>query len=447
MPNKRQCGRSLRSLASLVALGLLLVIAAACGGKTADIDPTLETLLGRQAAKDPPSDRIVLRIWSFHQSEEFGFWQWLGEEYAKVNPNVEVKVEYISSDDYFSGNRMPSSFASGHGPDIFFVSAGTIRKYVNSGILQALDEHFTEDMRNDFFKSALDSVTVDGRIYAIPFETELLGLYYNEKLFREKGISPPATWEQMREAASRLGTGKRSGLTVETFGGVYQSFSWLPFLWQAGADLVAEEGGASGLTAPGARTMYGFFRDMAKDGLLNLHPSRPTTDIGILASGETAMQVSGSWNIRTLEANYSDQEIGVVPLPVPPGGKELTAAGGWKIGVNHFGSNADEAAKFILWAFAEREDIPLKWCTEVKFAYPSRESVMSAGEQQYDRGLRSVFTSRIFGTERQEPQLPEELTRIFTDSLNKLLFGEASVDTLLADTNARLSAYFANVQK
>jgi len=438
----------IRCVAALLGLLLLLAAASACGGKPVAPDEKLDTLIGRQAPKETAAaDRTVLRIWSFHQGEEFTFWQWLGERYAEENPGVEIKVEYISSDDYFTGNRLASSFASGHGPDVFFVSAGTIRKYVNAGILQPLDEYFTAEVRSDFFKPALDSVTVNDRIYAIPFETELLGLYYNQKLFRDQGIAPPETWEQMREAARLLKSGSRSGLTVETFGSVYQTFSWLPFLWQTGADLVTEPGDGSGLTEPGARTMYEFFRGMAEDGLLNMHPSRPTTDIGILAGGETAMQVSGSWNIRSLEASYADQPIGVVPLPVPPGGREVTAAGGWKIGVNRFSAHADEAARFIAWAFAESEDIPLKWCTEVKFAYPSRVSVMTAGEELYDRGLRSVFTSRIFGTERQEPQLPESVTRIFIDSLNKLVFGDASVDALLADTNARLNAYFANVQK
>ncbi|MFC4600920.1 ABC transporter substrate-binding protein [Cohnella hongkongensis] len=447
MSDKRPLLRLSRTIA-LLGLAALLAAASGCGGKSVTVDETLHTLIGRQAPKEPAAaDSTVLRIWSFHQGEEFTFWQRLGEQYAKENPGVEVKVEYISSDDYFTGNRLASSFASGHGPDVFFVSAGTIRKYANAGILQPLDDYFTPDIRRDFFKPALDSVTVNERIYAIPFETELLALYYNEKLFRDRGVAPPETWEQMREAARLLKSGSRSGLTVETFGSVYQTFSWLPFLWQAGADLVAESGDGSGLTEPGARLAYEFFRGLADEGLLNMHPSRPTTDIGILAGGETAMQVSGSWNIRLIEADYADQAIGVVPLPVPPGGKEVTAAGGWKIGANRFSAHADEAARFILWAFAESEDIPLQWCTEVKFAYPSRISVMSAGEELYDRGLRSVFTSRIFGTERQEPQLPENVTRIFIDSLNRLVFGEESVDALLADTNARLNAYFENVQK
>jgi multiple sugar transport system substrate-binding protein len=179
-------------------------------------------------------------------------------------------------------------------------------------------------------------------------------------------------------------------------------------------------------------------------GLLNLHPSRPTTDIGILASGETAMQVSGTWNIRMLETIYADKPIGVVPLPVPEGGKPVTIAGGWKIGVNHFSKYADEATKFVMWAFAGEPDIPLKWVSEVKFAYSPRKSVMEAGGELYQRGLRRVFTEQIYGTERQEPQYPAEISRIFTESLQQLLYNKALPDELAGSVYRKMTDYLTD---
>src|SRR5690606_30419227 len=100
-----------------------------------------------------------------------------------------------------------------------------------------------------------------------------------------------------------------SGLTVETYEGVFQNFSWLPFLWQAGADLLTEDGKGSALSGDAAMGMYAYFKEMASQGLLNMRPSRPVTDIGIIANGESAMQVSGTWNIRTLETEFADQPI------------------------------------------------------------------------------------------------------------------------------------------
>ncbi|MBU5445266.1 ABC transporter substrate-binding protein [Paenibacillus sp. MSJ-34] len=438
--------------AGLVLLALLVSLTVtACRDKQASDRDTgrndTDILLRNPDVPGIHPDRIELRLLSFHTGREFEFWQWLAKRYAEEHPNVDIKVDFISSDTYFSDNRLMASFASGHGPDIFFVSPGTIRRFEAAGILQPFTPYFTQEIRDDFYDSALESVTIDGDIYAVPIETELLGLYYNRDMFENRGLQPPKTWQEMKDAASALKSDKVSGLTLETFKSVYQSFNWLPFLWQTGSDLVTEDGRSAGLNGPEAAKMFAFFRGMIDEGLLNLHPSRPTTDIGILASGETAMQVSGTWNIRMLETIYADRSIGVVPLPAPEGGQHMTIAGGWKIGVNHYGKNTEEAIKFVMWAFAQKQDIPLKWVSEVKFAYPPRKSVMEAGGELYLKGLRNVFTQQIFGTERQEPQYPAEIGSVFNNSLQRLLYNRAQPEELVAEIRTGIDRFLSEIEK
>lgn len=431
----------------LIGLVLVLLLSSCGGGKTPGNRSDMDIVLHNPEVGEASPDRIVLHLLSFHTGQEFEFWKWLGAEYSKQVPNVEIQVDFISSDDYFTDNKLLASFATGHGPDVFFVSPGTIRRFENAGILETLTKEFTPEIRQDFDPAALESVTLNDQIYAVPFETELLGLYYNEELFREHGIEPPATWPELEAAAKALKSPGVSGLTMETFKSVYQSFTWLPILWQTGADLVSEDGRTSGLKSPDAEAMFRFYRSMVDQGLLNMHPSRPTTDIGILASGETAMQVSGTWNIRMLETIYADKPIGVVPLPVPEGGEPVTIAGGWKIGVNHFSKYNEEAKKFVMWAFAGEPEIPLKWVSDVKFAYSPRKSVMEAGEEQYLNGLRRVFTEQIYGTERQEPQYPAEISSIFTESLQRLLYGGALPDDLTESTYKQITDYLTDTEK
>lgn len=426
-----------------ILLAVLLLLSAGCSNQvTKSVGPDVGKLLAAPDA-NTGDGKIVLRLWSFHQSMEYNFWTWLAQEYEKEHPNIEIRVEYVSSDDYFSSTRLLSSFASGQGPDIFFVSQGTIKRFEEANFLYPLTDMFTPQLRSDFAPAALDSVTIGNDIYALPFEMELLGLFYNKQMFSEHHLQPPTTWEEMERDAKVLKTAGVSGLTIETYDGVYKNFSWLPFLWQTGANLLTDDGKHSALSEGNAVQMYRFFRGMVDQGLLNLRPSRPATDIGILANGETAMQVSGTWNIRMLETEFADQPIGVVPLPVPEGGTPMTIAGGWKLAVNRQSAQAKEAAKFVMWAFGGDQTIPLKWVNDTKFAYSPRHSVMEAGNQSFRKGLREVFTDRIFGTEREEPQLPEEINRIFSDSLQDMLFGKDAPEAIVAKEDQAITSALA----
>ncbi|GJM78555.1 hypothetical protein HMSSN139_10510 [Paenibacillus sp. HMSSN-139] len=92
-------------------------------------------------------------------------------------------------------------------------------------------------------------------------------------------------------------------------------------------------------------------------------------------------------------------------------------------------------------------ELPLKWVSEVKFAYSPRKSVMEAGGELYQKGLRQVFTEQIYGTERQEPQYPAEISGIFTDSLQRLLYGGALPDDLAASTYRQITDYLTDNEK
>lgn len=426
-------------LAVLLAVGL-----SSCENAKESSDPGLDLLLKPPQDEADAGHKTVLRLWSFHQAMEYDFWQWLAKAYEQTHPDIEIRVEYISSDEYFSSNRLLSSFASGQGPDLFFVSAATIRRFAEANILYPLTERFDPVLKADFYPNALDSVTIGEEIYAVPFEMEMLGLFYNKEMFAKAALEPPETWEEMMDAAKRLTSPKVSGLTIETYSGVFRNFSWLPFLWQTGGDILNADGSASGLSDQKPLKMYEFFRRMVDQGLLNMRPSRPTTDIGILASGETAMQVSGSWNLRMLETEFADEPIGVVPLPVPEGGAPMTIAGGWKIAANRQSEHAAEAAEFMMWAFAGEPDIPLKWLNETKFAYSPRQSVMALGVSSYRQGLREVFTDRIFGTDRAEPKLPEEIGSIFSTTIQELLFGEQSPQAIVDQADRSIGAFLSS---
>lgn len=372
-----------------------------------------------------PSSTAVkeLSLWDFHGAAEGEFFKSLPDLYAQVNPQVKITVQTVPWDDYL-GTKLEAAFAAGAGPDLFFVSPGTIGKYINSGIAYPLNAFMTDTIVSDFSPSSIKGVSIGDKIYAIPFEIELVGLYYDADVLAAAGVQPPATWDDLKAAALKLKTDKRAGITIEVSKGAYQTYTWYPFLWQTGADVFTADLKHSALDQPGVAQALQLWKDLIDSGAANLRPSRSTTDIGILGDGETAMQICGSWAIPTIENQYKTKNIKVVRFPIPDGGKPADVAGGWKFMVNAKGKYPEEAAKFAVWAFGTNVDIPLKWTTVTKFAYSPRKSVIAAGQAIFTKGLRAVFTNDIYGTEKPEIRMPAEASSILEDMIQNAMFNK-----------------------
>lgn len=364
-----------------------------------------------------------LSLWDFHGAAEGDFFKSLPDAYAKVNPQVKITEETVPWDDYL-GTKLAAAFAAGAGPDLFFVSPGTIGKYINSGIAYALNPYLTSKIISDFSPSSIKGVSIGDKIYAIPFEIELIGLYYDADVLSAAGVQPPKTWDELKDAALKLKTDKSAGITIEVSKGAYQTFTWYPFMWMSGADVFTPDLKHSALNSPGVAKALQLWHDLIGSGAANLRPSRSTTDIGILGDGETAMQICGSWSIPTIENQYKDKNIKLVRLPIPDGGKPANVAGGWKFMVNAKGKYPAEAAKFAVWAFGENVDLPLQWTTVTKFAYSPRKSVMDAGQAVFSKGLRAVFATQIYGTEKPEIRMPAEVSSIIEDMVQNAMFNK-----------------------
>ena len=319
---------------------------------------------------------------------------------------------------------MATAFASGEGPDVFLVAPGLFLKYANSDVLMPLNDYIKPEVLEDFSEFSIDGVSVDDEILAIPFEMELFGLYYDKVALEEASVEVPKTWDDLYEAAKALTTDSRYGFTMETVKGTHQLFEWYPFLWQTGNDVYNEDKTAAALNNEGVLKNLEIKRKMFEEGYANIKPSRGNTEIGMLCEGETAMQINGTWAISQMQNNYPEmtEQIGVAPLPIPEDGEASSVAGGWKICANANSKNAEEAAKFAVWMFGDDPARMEQWCTETKFAFAPRKSIVDANADVYQQGLCAEFTNNILGTEQPEKRLPAEVSTILQDMLQSAYF-------------------------
>ena len=59
-------------------------------------------------------------------------------------------------------------------------------------------DRIPEDVKQDIWPGAMESVTYQGKLYGMPWLNDVLYMYYNEEMLKEAGFdAPPKTWEEL----------------------------------------------------------------------------------------------------------------------------------------------------------------------------------------------------------------------------------------------------------
>lgn len=133
-------------------------------------------------------------------------------------PNVTVTSENIPNADYMT--QFTTAAVGGALPDVAMAATDRIPDMLALGGLIDLTERFNawEDRAN-ISDTLMPGATIDGQVVGLPMFLFVDWLYYRKDWFEEAGLTPPTTWDEMREAAialtdataGRYGFGLRGG--------------------------------------------------------------------------------------------------------------------------------------------------------------------------------------------------------------------------------------------
>lgn len=375
--------------------------------------------------KAADTEAVTLKYWSFYTGGEGEYVEQKVALWNEQNPDIQIEHTVVNQSDYTT-TVIPTAYANGEAPDILYVEPATFKKYAEKNMLADLSSYYTDELKADILPSALEAVTLGGKVYALPMEMETLGLFYNADMLEEAGIDPPQTWDELYNAAKALTTKDVYGLVLPVEDSGYTLFNWWPFMWMNGADVYDKKGTLT-VDTPEMAASLDYWGRFYKEGLSPSSLQIGPWDIGNVGTGIAAMQVGGTYMIGATEDTYKDVNIKVVPLPCPEGKNAITVAGGQKMAVNAQSENIDAAAKFIFWLYGDTEntDNASEWVTKAKFAYPARQSVIDANKEVFEKGLRADFT-KFYNTAVPEPSYSAEVTDIIGDMTQNAMFGGMS---------------------
>lgn len=348
----------LRKVTSLIlAMSLSASVLAGCGNGSTESQASQAS----QAQASSQAGGQVKLVWALWDKDKTTYYQPLIDAYKEKNPNVTIEMKDLGSTDYQTA--LGTQLAGGDsGLDIITVK--DVPGYVamtNAGQLEDLTQYI-KDNNIDLKKygGITDQVTVDGKLYELPFRSDFWLLYYNKDLFDKAKVDYPTndmTFEQYDALARKLVSGSGNH---KIYGAHYHT-------WRSAVQLFGILDGKHTVLdyQDGYTWMKPYYEMVLKqqdDGVVMDYATLKTSSThysGVFENSSVAMMNMGSWFISTLMADNkagksTAKNFGIVKYPhaegVEPGSTLATITG---LAVASSSKNKEAALDFVKFASGE----------------------------------------------------------------------------------------------
>ena len=261
--------------ALLLALAMVLSLAA-CGASEApatEAPATEAPKADAPATEAPAAEPVTLKwgSWVFAEQSVNYIYQEMADLYNETNEyNTTIDTSYFYSyADYLS--TLLIDVAGGNGPDVAHIKAEWLPQLLALGVVRSLDGYISEDVLADYAQSAIDSVTVDGEMVALPWFSNTYALLVNTDLCEQAGVdyTAIATWADLMAAAEKISAlgSDIYGLAIPNSNGVEagEGYNTFPALWAYGGDY--EVGGEILLESEAALNAYTDLQKLYVNGI------------------------------------------------------------------------------------------------------------------------------------------------------------------------------------
>lgn len=367
-----------RVIALLAALTMLAGLITGCGssGETEEAAQPAEETSAEEPAAEEAAESASAESGSAEAVTIWYYWETEGhqvaldqviQEYNASQSNYEVTAKYVPFADF--KKQLSIGASADELPDIAILDSPDHASYVDMGIFEDITGKF--DVSN-YYEGTVNSCTVDGKLYGVPFGVNCLALYYNEDMLKDAGCSVPTTWDELKETAKALTTDNVTGLALCSVQNEEGTFNFVPWLWSTGATSydINNENGIRALT---------FIQSLIDEGVMSKECINWTQGdvMNQFISGNVAMMENGPWQIPTMQSEAPDLNWKVTLIPKDA--EYSSVLGGENYAVIN-GGNVDGALDFLTYATSEEK---VKFMME-KFGYISADKTIAGNQFEAD---------------------------------------------------------------
>lgn len=302
-----------RLLGLTLACSMAAMSLAGCGGNSgsettaagAETTKAAETTQAEKAGEAETTQAAaaegdtVLK-WAVWDISSTVYYQPLIDAFEAANPGVKIEMVDLGSADY---QTVLATELTGSGSDFDIATIKDVPGYttlVNKGVLEALDDYIAKDSVDlSQYGGITDQVTVDGKLYELPFRSDFWVMFYNKDVFDKAGVAYPTndmTFEQY-DALARSVTNTTPG--EEVYGAHYHT-------WRSAVQLFGILDGKNSIVDGNYEFLKPYYEMILKqqqDGVCQDYATLKTSSLhysGAFSQGNVGMMNMGSWFIPTL---------------------------------------------------------------------------------------------------------------------------------------------------
>ncbi|MET8405835.1 extracellular solute-binding protein [Streptomyces sp900116325] len=420
--------------ATAAAIGLAIALAATgcAGGDEAD------------GGNGSSGGKVTLTFWENAQpGPGDDYFRAAVKAYHKLHPSVTIKIQSVQNEDF--DGKLQTALNSNTAPDIFLQrGGGKMRAMVEAGQIQALSLTATD--KANASAAAIAGNSIDGKVYAMPTDTQPEGIYYSKDLFKKAGIStPPTSMDELEGAVAKLKKIDVAPIAVgakdawpaahwyynfalrecsqDTLNKAAESLKFDDPCWTKAGDDLSKFLKVSPF-------QKGFLTTSSQQGA--------GSSAGMVANHKAAMELMGTWQpgvIASLTPNKKGlPDLGWFPFPSVPGGQgDPTALMGGGGGYSLSKNAPKEAFGFLEFLVTKDQQ---KAYAKAFYTIPVNKDAQSVVTDSYNVSSLQAFNKAAYSILFLDTVYGQNVGNAMNTAVVNLLAGKGTGADIAKDTNA-----------
>jgi ABC-type glycerol-3-phosphate transport system substrate-binding protein len=309
-----------------------------------------------------------------------------------------------------------------------------------SEFLTPLDERMrTLDMQ-DYVPTTVASGAFQNKQYALPVDPNVQLLVYRKDLFEQKGLKPPATWDELLAAAKAFHDPAKQqyGIAITASSDVQTALYLLVSVWSHGGELV-DARGKGGMDTPAGKKGGETYLELLKFAPPNVR-SYAFADVNkAIQLGQAAMAIQWASGAKPMEDKTRSSVAGKLGYTlVPKAVRQTPMRGVWTIGIARNSQNQEAAWEFAKWLSSKEFGMAaVKYPAATSAIHSPRVSVLQdEGTKQALPYAEALLASLRVTKERPRLREYADIQEHFRVTAGKLTAGELTLDAALKEIDA-----------